>query len=119
MSGRGDRPPGGTLVHLVASDELDRGATHLRPASLSEQGFVHLSRPDQIAWVAGQRFAGRTDLVLLVIDADALDAPLLWEDTEGAGQDFPHLYGPLPMAAVRDVRPYRPGPDGTFPDPAV
>lgn len=27
---------------------------------------------------------------------------------------FPHLYGPLPAAAVRAVTPYRPEPDGTF-----
>ena len=27
---------------------------------------------------------------------------------------FPHLYGALPVAAVAEVRPYRPGPDGIF-----
>ena len=28
---------------------------------------------------------------------------------------FPHLYGPLPAAAVIAVTPYLPGPDGVFP----
>jgi GNAT superfamily N-acetyltransferase len=30
---------------------------------------------------------------------------------------FPHLYGPLPVAAVTSVLPYRPGPDGRFVEP--
>ena len=30
---------------------------------------------------------------------------------------FPHLYGPLPVAAVTSVLPYRPGPDGRFAPP--
>ena len=34
-----------------------------------------------------------------------------------ASMRFPHLYGPLPVAAVTSVLPYRPGPDGAFVEP--
>jgi len=40
-----------------------------------------------------------------------------WESgtTSGAGEmQFPHLYGPLPAAAVTAVVPYEPDADGRF-----
>jgi uncharacterized protein (DUF952 family) len=60
---------------------------------------------------------GRTDLVLLTIEPPLLDAPVVWEDLEGEGEDYPHVYGPIPRSAVIAARPYRPGADGSFPRP--
>lgn len=83
----------------------------------TEPPFVHLSTPRQVAGVCERRFAGVDDLVLLVVDPSRLPAPVVWEDLEGEGQVFPHLYGPLPADAVVDVVEYRPGPDGRFEEP--
>ncbi|TFV55650.1 DUF952 domain-containing protein [Mycobacterium sp. PS03-16] len=107
------------LVHLCGADEWQAasGRTELRPESLGSAGFVHLSTPQQVHLPANRLFAGRTDLVLLHVDPDRLTDPLRWEpgvSTDPASMVFPHLYGPLPIAAVIDVTPYRPGPDGTF-----
>jgi uncharacterized protein (DUF952 family) len=55
--------------------------------------------------------------VLLYLDPDRLGAPVRWEPGvpgDPASMLFPHLYGPLLVDAVVDVRPYRPGPDGRF-----
>ncbi|MEM9790926.1 MAG: DUF952 domain-containing protein [Planctomycetota bacterium] len=82
--------------------------------NLREGGFIHLSTPAQTAGTANLLFEGRRDLVLLVVDTDRLTAELKYEDTEGAGQDFPHLYGPLPCDAVVDVLAFPPGVDGVF-----
>ena len=41
-----------------------------------------------------------------------------WEESEPPMR-FPHAYGPVPTAAVLDVLPYRPGPDGAFGTPAL
>lgn len=93
--------------------------THVTP-SLHHDGFVHLSRPDQVALPANRLYAGRDDLLLLVIDPDRLDAEVRWEPgvpTDPESMRFPHLYGPLPVAAVTSVVPWRPGPDGTFAEP--
>jgi uncharacterized protein (DUF952 family) len=63
--------------------------------------------------------AGRTDLVLLHVDPRRLGSPVRWEPgvvTDPESMLFPHLYGPLPVAAVIDARPYPPGPDGRFPE---
>ena len=108
------------LVHLCASEEWDaaRSVGELRPPSLAEMGFVHLSTLEQVHLPANRVFAGRNDLVLLRLDAGLLGSPVLWEP--GAPSDppsmvFPHLYGPLPVAAVIVAVPYPTAPDGAFP----
>lgn len=107
------------LVHLCTEPEWQaaRSAGEMRPESLTEAGFVHLSTPEQVQLPANRLFAGRTDLVVLLVDPTELVAPLRWEP--GVPEDpesmlFPHLYGALPTAAVVAVEPYRPGPDGKF-----
>ena len=57
-------------------------------------------------------------LLLLEIDPGRLEAPVVWEDCYESGEEFPHIYGPLPQDAVIDVRPYLPNERGRFPDPA-
>jgi uncharacterized protein (DUF952 family) len=44
-------------------------------------------------------------LVLLEIDPALLDVPVVVEVPDGAHQAFPHIYGPLPVAAVVVARP--------------
>jgi uncharacterized protein (DUF952 family) len=66
-------------------------------------GFIHFSSPAQLGETAARHFAGQTDLMLVAIDADALGAALKWEASRG-GALFPHLYGTLPVAAVRWAR---------------
>lgn len=115
-----DYPDPEPLVHLCGTQQWDaaRAAGELCPESLRDEGFVHLSTPWQVHLPANRIFAGRTDLVMLHIDRSELVAPLRWEPGvpgDPASMLFPHLYGPLPVSAVRSVRPYRPGPDGRFP----
>lgn len=107
------------LVHLCGAAEWAAAAAvgELRPPSLQAVGFVHLSAPQQVHLPANRLYAGRIDLVLLYLDPAGLAAQIRWEP--GAPDDppamrFPHLYGPVPMAAVKKVTPYRPGPDGRF-----
>ena len=70
-------------------------------------GFIHFSAPDQVAETAAKHFAGREDLVLIAVDTEALGDALTWEPSR-AGALFPHLYGELPMSAVRGVEPFDP-----------
>lgn len=97
------------LLHVAVRTEYEAAAhaSHYAPAAFADEGFVHLCRPDQLAGVLGRYFRDRDDLVLLLLDAEALDARLVEEDTTGRGEAFPHLYGPVPMAAVRSARAFR------------
>ena len=80
-------------------------------------GYIHLSTAEQAAETAARHFAGQGDLLLLGIAPDALGDALRYEPSRG-GALFPHLYGDLPLDAVRTVEPLPLGPDGrhVFPD---
>ncbi|AYF79437.1 DUF952 domain-containing protein [Nocardia yunnanensis] len=108
-----------TLLHICSRQEWEnaRAAGEYRTPDLPETGFIHLSAPYQAHLPANRVFAGRTDLVLLHLDPARLGAPVKWEPGVPADPEsmrFPHLYGPLPLAAVRAVTDFRPGPDGSF-----
>ncbi|MQY25215.1 DUF952 domain-containing protein [Nocardia aurantia] len=113
--------PEGVLVHLCTGAEWDeaRAAGSRRAPSLETEGFIHLSAPAQVHLPANRLFAGRADLVLLWLDPGRLAAPVRWEPGvpgDPAAMLFPHLYGPIPVAAVVRVTGYRPDPDGSFPE---
>ena len=62
-------------------------------------GFIHFSTAEQVAETARRHFAGEHDLVLVSVDPAALGERLRFEPSRG-GALFPHLYGPLELAAV-------------------
>lgn len=74
-------------------------------------GFIHFSTAEQAPETAAKWFAGRDDLTLAAIDAEALGGALRWEPSRGQAL-FPHLYGPLPMSVVVWARALKLGPDG-------
>jgi uncharacterized protein (DUF952 family)/GNAT superfamily N-acetyltransferase len=110
------------LVHLIEPaawrKALAEGA--VRPPSLADVGFVHLSTPDQVHLPAEALYPGRRDLVLLVVDPARLTDPVRFEPgmpSDPASMRFPHLYGPLPVTAVIAVVPYRAPTPFTLPAP--
>ena len=79
-------------------------------------GFIHFSTAAQVKETAARHFAGQQDLVLVAVDADALGTALRHEPSRG-GALFPHLYGMLPLTAVRWVKPLPLGDQGhVFPE---
>ncbi|WP_375464008.1 DUF952 domain-containing protein [uncultured Methylobacterium sp.] len=80
-------------------------------------GFIHFSTAAQVAETARRHFSGQADLVLVAVEAEALGDSLRYEPSRG-GHLFPHLYGDLPLAAVRSVAALTLGPDGLHRLPA-
>ena len=69
----------------------------------ARDGYIHLSRAAQLAGTLERHFAQKADLVLLAVRVGRLPARMLrWEPSRG-GELFPHLYGPLGVAAVEQV----------------
>jgi len=87
-------------------------------ASLETEGFIHCSQLQQIAGAANRYYQGQADLVILCIDPDKLTAQLVYENTTGGSEPFPHVYGPIPNAAIERVIDFPPNSEGSFTLPA-
>ncbi|MGE7413452.1 DUF952 domain-containing protein [Methylobacterium tarhaniae] len=105
-----------TLIYKICPAGLWREAETAgrfdgAPVDLAD-GFIHFSTAAQAPETAAKHFSGQDNLLLIAVDAEALGKALRYEPSRG-GALFPHLYGPLPLAAVRSVAPLPAGPDGT------
>ena len=67
-------------------------------------GFIHFSTFDQVASTLAKHFAGRNDLLLIAVDAEALGEKIVYEEARG-GILFPHLYQPLSLDNVLWAKP--------------
>jgi len=110
----------GTIYKICPSalwHEAERAGVFTGAPVDHADGYIHFSTAAQAAETAARHFAGQDDLVLVAVDTAALDSALRYEPSRG-GQLFPHLYGTLPLSAVRWVKPLPLGPDGrhVFPE---
>jgi uncharacterized protein (DUF952 family) len=102
------------LWHLAERSHWDEARARgtyersTRGLALAEVGFVHCSRPEQVPGVAAAFYADADELVLLRIDPARIPAEIRVED------GFPHVYGPIPVAAVTAAEPLTRTPDGTL-----
>lgn len=96
---------GDPIFHITTDAEWQAAlaAGAYRAPSLDEEGFIHASTASQVAATAARYYADVPDLVLLVIDPDAVTAEIRWETSHG--ERYPHLYGALDLGAVVDVVP--------------
>lgn len=74
-------------------------------------GFIHFSTASQLEGTVRKHYAGQTDLILLVIEADTLGDALKWEASRD-GDLFPHLYGPLPTSTIESAQELTTAKDG-------
>lgn len=71
--------------------------------SLSQEGFIHFSRHEQLEATIERFFSGEKKLLILEVDTFQLVHPLKYELAESLNEHFPHLYGPLNIDAVMHV----------------
>ncbi len=102
------------IFHMCARTEwqaAEAAGAYAGSSQDTADGFIHFSAADQVVVSAAKHHAGQDGLVLLSVDAEALGDALKWEASRD-GALFPHLYGPLPLAAVVRVDDLALGPDG-------
>ncbi|MEM6346122.1 MAG: DUF952 domain-containing protein [Bacteroidota bacterium] len=94
------------IYHLVDADtwekvlESDQN-TYATP-SLESEGFIHCSTREQLIPTATVHFVDFQELVVLEILPSKVKQILKWEPARD-GEEFPHLYGRLPMKAVENT----------------
>ncbi|HAS40766.1 MAG TPA: DUF952 domain-containing protein [Microscillaceae bacterium] len=73
------------------------------PVSIETEGFIHCSNLPQVLGSANLFFKGQANLLLLKIEVTKLREKLVYENTTGGTELFPHLYGKLNLEAVDHV----------------
>ena len=99
--------------HLLPQETYDPAAAAYQPADYADEGFIHTTKRLALIPTVANRYY-QTDprpYLLLIVDLDRLTTPWRYD---AAGEDYPHIYGPLTRAAIIGVRPVPRAPDGTF-----
>lgn len=96
-------------IYHVITDEQVRALSSVdvyRHDSLEDEGFIHLSKKNQLKWVLDRFYPHKEGLKLLVVDPSKVISKLVFE-VIGAKSDlsiedlqFPHVYGPLNKDAI-------------------
>lgn len=76
-----------------------------RGMTVADEGYVHCATAAQLAGVLARHYADvdPAELTLLVLNTALIEADgieVRFEDTHGAGEDFPHVYGEIQPAWV-------------------
>jgi uncharacterized protein (DUF952 family) len=105
----------GEFIYKIArisewTDAVSAGVFTGSPDDMRD-GFIHFSTMAQLRATAETYFASEERFFLLAVDSNPLGPALKWELSRG-GQNFPHLYAPLPLALVRSATEIRRGADG-------
>ena len=93
------------IFHICYASEWNKAiqrGSYLGSTQDKKDGFIHLSTKDQLFESVNLHYFGKAGLVLLTVDRASLGKALKWKKSR-KGELFPHLYGPLRMAAVLRV----------------
>jgi uncharacterized protein (DUF952 family) len=71
-----------------------------RDVTLEQEGFIHCSHAHQLERTLNKYYGDVDKVVLLEIDVARVGSEVLDEFVPAAEQSFPHIFGPLSVAAV-------------------
>jgi glutathione S-transferase len=113
-SGHDDEP----IFHMALPDDWAAAFTtgeyrmSTRGITLEQEGFIHCSTREQLQDTANRFYRDLDQLVVLTIDPTLVASPIVYEPpAPGLDVLFPHIYGPLPVAAVNVATPWTRHPD--------
>lgn len=89
-------------------------SAYYNSGSLEREGFIHCSFEDQVLKVANTLHKGQDDLVILCINRSKVADILRIEDLFNIKEEYPHLYGKLPVNAVMKAVPLELDSEGEF-----
>lgn len=93
-----------TIYHITDQATIDQSVNgNYACESLRSENFIHCCTEAQIDGVLERYYQGVTGLKLLTINAQQLDAKLVYENTVGGEELFPHVYGPINLSAVTAI----------------
>lgn len=96
------------IYHLAEPDDWERRTTSYQSSSFVDEGFIHCSTVEQLPVVAAKLYPGRSDLIMLEIDTGVLGGEIVYEDLYETGEEYPHIYAPIPVSAIVSAERYDP-----------
>lgn len=98
-----------TIYHIAREEDLAAAniSDEYQCESLPREGFIHCCLARQLRGVIDRYYAGVDGLQLLELDAQRLTAKVVYENTVGGDELFPHVYGKINMDAVVSISPLR------------
>jgi len=93
------------IYHVVSKTDWEQAMQQgfYEPASITSEGFIHLSNKEQVGAVLQRYYQNQQDLLLLHVDESKLLAELKYETAPSVNEQFPHLFGRLNLDAITDV----------------
>ena len=84
-----------------AAQEAGSFTGSTRGVSLEQEGYIHCASAEQVDGIVGRYYADLLGgLLVLEVDTDRLTSPWRTEQLAGADAPYPHVYGPIDLAAV-------------------
>jgi uncharacterized protein (DUF952 family) len=80
--------------------------------SLKEEGFIHCSKENQLGEVGDEHFADAKEVLVLHIVERRIKDKVKYEEVDG--EEYPHIYGKIPIDAIEDITIVERGDDGAF-----
>lgn len=95
------------MLHIALPDDWSDARSSgeyrvsTRNRSVDDEGFIHCSYPRQLEGVANRYYHDVSEVIILHLDPELLDADVRDEPPAPDSDElFPHVYGPIPAAAV-------------------
>jgi uncharacterized protein (DUF952 family) len=99
-----------SLFHFAAPADWEsaRACGEYAPPALKAEGFIHAATAEQLAGVVERHLRGRGPRVRLTLDTEVLRPLLVFEWSNASNDLYPHVFGPIPLAAVMAAEPFDP-----------
>ena len=90
------------IYHFINQPDVDRylSAAGLTVPSLATEGFTHASTLDQVLEVVNRLAPYDEEMMVLEIDVARVAAEIRYEESDGNGVFYPHIYGSVPREAI-------------------
>ncbi|MGL1894004.1 MAG: DUF952 domain-containing protein [Spirochaetaceae bacterium] len=93
------------IYHILTETKWNTVKTGLtyQPTSLAVEGYIHCSFEDQILKIANAYYKNQSNIVILCINEKRIDSEIKLENLFNMDENYPHVYGELPINAVQGV----------------
>ena len=100
----------GPLFHFARPDDWARAqrSGEYAPADYAREGFIHCATGEQVDGVIKRHLRGGGPRIRLRLDTEALRTHLQFEWSAASQDLYPHLFAPIPLAAVLEAQPFDP-----------